>query len=463
MYKVRVVAVREFKAVVLTKAFIISLAVMPLLMSGSMLARAILSNQTAPDEKAYAIVDHTGGEMFRRLEKAVEKRNKRDIIDPETGERTDPIFKLVKVVPAADVKRQRFELSEQVRKGELRGFVEIGAKLPEKLSKEEADLLRKARAKAGKDSISYGSELGDDKIVRYFAINKIDSDFPRWLIVRLNMEINFMRRGITAEPPSLENAAQFTEVPIVISSPLIANPLTGQIEEPKEVSIVASILMPVILVMMVFLLVMVGCSPLMQGVVEEKSQRIAEVLLASLTPFELMLGKLLGSVAVSVVLMLVYLGGGWWCAWYFGYGDYVQPGIVVWYVAFQILAILMYGALFIGVGAACTDIKETQALLMPIVALLCVPMFVLLQVIQEPDGTFATVISLIPPATPMHMVARLAVSPGIPPWQPLLGMLLVLITTVLFVFAASRVFRVGLLAQGKGASYVQIIKWIFRG
>ena len=473
MNKVFVIAVREFKAAVLTKAFIISVAIMPLLMGGSVLVQAFLRGKTGPSEKTYAVIDRTGGQVFERLKKAVAKRNKFDVIDPDTKQRTDPDFKLEKVTPAEDKEKQRYELSERVRNGELNGFMEIGKEVLKPLSKEEAEELRKARADARrKGSMSYGQKLGDDKILRFYTSNTIATEFSSWAMGRLNLEIALLRQGVSAEVleklettlgPGEEGNARMSEVPMVVSEPLIKNPLSGQIEEPKEVNYVASLLVPIIITMMMFTLVMVGASPLMQGVVEEKSQRIAEVLLASVRPFELMLGKLLGTVAVSVVLMLVYLGGGWWTAVYFGYGEYIQPGMVVWFVVFQILAVLMYGSVFISVGAACTDIKETQAMLMPVMIIICIPLFVLRNVIQEPQSDFAMMMSLIPPATPMLMTSRMAVYQGIPFWQPMVGVLLVLVTTIVFVYVASRIFRVGLLAQGKGASFAQIIRWIIRG
>ena len=99
----------------------------------------------------------------------------------------------------------------------------------------------------------------------------------------------------------------------------------------------------------------------------------------------------------------------------------------------------------------------------PVMLLICIPMFVWLNVIREPNSSFATGISLFPFATPMLMLGRQAVPPGIPMWQPILGVCLVLLTTTLCVYAAGRIFRVGILMQGKGANIGQVLKWVFRG
>jgi ABC-type Na+ efflux pump permease subunit len=123
----------------------------------------------------------------------------------------------------------------------------------------------------------------------------------------------------------------------------------------------------------------------------------------------------------------------------------------------------MYGALFIGVGAACSDIRDTQTMLWPVMLLAMLPLFVWINVAKEPTSTFSTVTSFIPTATPMLMIIRIAVPPGIPWWQPALGLVLMLITTVVCLYLAGRIFRVGILMQGKGASIRDLARWIVRG
>jgi ABC-2 type transport system permease protein len=159
----------------------------------------------------------------------------------------------------------------------------------------------------------------------------------------------------------------------------------------------------------------------------------------------------------------VYLGGGYWVLLQMGYARYLAADLVAWFLVFQVLSVLMYGSLFIAVGAACTDTKETQALLMPVMLLACLPMFVVGPILQDPDSSFAEWMSFIPFATPMLMITRQAIPPGVPTWQPLLGVAVVLLTTVLCVYAAGRIFRVGILLQGKGAKFNDLVRWVFRG
>jgi ABC-type Na+ efflux pump permease subunit len=123
----------------------------------------------------------------------------------------------------------------------------------------------------------------------------------------------------------------------------------------------------------------------------------------------------------------------------------------------------MYGSLFIAIGAAVTDMKEAQSLMTPLMLIIVLPMFVMQNVIAEPNSTMSLGMSLFPPATPLLMTLRQSVPPGIPLWQPLLGVVLVLTTSFLCVFAAGRIFRVGILMQGKGARIGEMLRWAIRG
>jgi ABC-type Na+ efflux pump permease subunit len=192
-------------------------------------------------------------------------------------------------------------------------------------------------------------------------------------------------------------------------------------------------------------------------------QRIAEVLLGSVRPFELMMGKLVGMTGVSLTMALVYLGGGYWAAHHFGFGENIAPELLAWFIVFQILAGLMFGSLFIAIGAACTELKETQNMLWPVMLLACLPMFFLGNILREPNSPLSRGMSFFPFATPTLMIARQAVPPGLPWWELTVGIILVLATTLLCVWAAGRIFRVGLLVQGKGAKFSEMLKWVLKG
>jgi ABC-type Na+ efflux pump permease subunit len=176
-----------------------------------------------------------------------------------------------------------------------------------------------------------------------------------------------------------------------------------------------------------------------------------------------MVGKLLGILGVALTMSAVYLGGGCFLAWYYGYADLLPLGILWWYVPMLVMALLIYGSLFIAVGAAAADVKDTQTLLMPIMLFACLPMFALVPIMQDTNGPIARVCSAFPFATPMLLVARQSVPPGVPWWEMLAGVVLVLATTLLCVWAAGRIFRIGILMHGKGPRFADLLRWAFHG
>jgi ABC-2 type transport system permease protein len=287
-------------------------------------------------------------------------------------------------------------------------------------------------------------------------------DFPRWAEASLSAAVQLKRalkEGVA--PATVTKIIQ--PVPLLTKGLTTRDPATGAIREGRDENPIVAMLLPGGLLVLMFMVVLLGATPLMQGVIEEKMQRIAEVLLGSVQPFQLMMGKLIGTAGVSLTLAAVYLGGAYAVARHYGYAEYLSTDIIAWFLVYQVLAVFMFGSIYAAVGAACTDMKEAQAMLTPVTLVIMVPLFVWVNVVREPTSMFATVASLIPPATPMLMIARLAVPPGIPWWQPALGTVLVMLTTLVCVYAAGRIFRIGLLLQGKAPHLAELMHWVFRG
>ena len=465
MRKIWIIAHREYRAAVMTKAFIIGILLMPLMMGGSILSEVLLKGKIGAKEKKYAVIDRTpDGGLFAVLDAATDKRNAK-YIDKKTGEQTESKILLENVTPSASdaesVLKQRFELSEKIRKGEIRGFVDIGPDVLKPATPDLAALMELSE----KDGLSLASSLSkvypDAGVIRYHTDNAISQDFPRFVEKELNRVILQARFGAKLKDVQ-ELLRQGSPAPLVHRE-LVRQDDAGKLLDGKETNIFLTFMIPFGIIMLMFMMIMSGASPLMSSVIEEKMQRIAEVLLSSATPFQIMMGKLLGMVGVALTLTVFYLSGVYWAAQHYGFADAVPPVILAWFIGFMALAVLMYGAIFIAIGAACSDLKEAQAMMGPVMILLCLPLFVMMQVMREPDSGFSLGISLVPMATPMLMTSRMALLPNLPLWQPVLGIVIVLLATLAFVYAASRIFRVGLLMQGKGANIKTMFKWIFSG
>jgi ABC-2 type transport system permease protein len=441
MRKMLVIAAREYQAAVRTKTFIISLVIIPVMMLGSIVLQILLHGVGDKADKHFVILDHAAPADLR------------ETIDQKIKEHNDkivPHFVIDRVEEAAKgdeaVGRQRFDLSEEVRTGKIVGFAEI---IP---AKALPPIQEKPKDKSNvRVFLRYQTNRPTYKDFAYFIKNVIDT---------------YERTKLREEVPGLsEEKTQAIVLPVDLDFKGLSrkDPVTGKIVDASEQEKLAPLFVPAVMMMLMFMVVMMTATPFMQSVVEEKMQRIAEVLLGSVPPFELMMGKLIGMVCVSLTIAAVYLGGAYWAAQRYGFAEFLSADLLIWFVILQSLAGLMYGSLFIAIGAACTDMKETQNLLLPVMLLVCLPLFFLGNIMQEPNSVIARCLSFFPFATPMLMIARIASPPGLPWWEPALGVLVVLATTVLCVWAAGRIFRVGILMQGKGAKIGQMFKWIISG
>src|SRR5262249_44179295 len=157
-------------------------------------------------------------------------------------------------------------------------------------------------------------------------------EFPSWAGTQLMVAIASVQ--LNAPPERIERQIQNQQA-LRLRTEGLSEKVDGKVVEPKQVELVARFAVPFGLVMMMFLIVVLGASPGMQAVLEEKMQRIAEVLLGSLPPFQLMLGKLLGLMGVTLTIAAIYLGGAYWAAHRYDFAKFLSVPLLVWYVVFQ--------------------------------------------------------------------------------------------------------------------------------
>ncbi len=439
MRKMIVVAVREYQAAVKTKAFIVSLVLMPVMMGGSILVQWVMRDKVDTNDKRIAVVDHSG-KLFDAVAEAAKVRNETTIFADRDGvqKQVQPRYLFENVEPGSgDPTKANLVLSDRVRAREIFAFVTIGPSVVDP----DAEPAQAA--------------------IQYFSNSPTYDDVEEWLRGPINAQIQKLRLAAAQLDPRVVEEA--TRRIFIANLGLVTVDASGKVAEAQATNKVANLFVPMGLMMLMFMVVVIGASPLIQSVLEEKMQRIAEVLLGSIPPFQLMMGKLLGMVGVSLTIATVYMVGAFFALRQADYGSFFPVHVVWWFVVFQALAVLMYGALFIAIGAAVSDLKEAQNLTTPVMLLVVAPMFVWMNVVREPMSSFSVIVSLFPPATPMLMLMRQSIPPGIPLWQPLLGVVGVLLMTTFCVFAAGRIFRVGILMQGKGAKLSEMARWVFRG
>ena len=441
--KTHIIASREYFAAIRSKSFLISLVLIPVFMSSGLIAQKLSRKISDTSTYHIAVVDFSPGKsLYGTMDNAVQRHNEQEVLD-SSGRQVRGRFVLEPVAPAdwndpASLDRQRLTLSDRVRAGELLAFVEIGP-----------DVLSPAKWGAG-----------DAATIRYCTNRPTYDDFRELLQTTLPPAV--IQKRFAAAGQEYQKLQPLLSPPAVAECGL-AESTNGTIKYQSQSGQLASLFVPIAMIMMIFIVTMMGTSPISANVVEEKQLRIAEVLLGSVTPFELMIGKLLGGVGVSLTLAAIFFGGAYYVAYSFGVAGYVSGRDFGWFVFFTVVGTFMYGSLFAAAGAACSTIKEVQSFLMPVMLIIALPMFVLGPVLQDPSGAMGTALSFFPLSAPIVMVLRLTVPPGIPPWQPIVAAASTLAATVGLVWAAGRIFRVGILMQGKGANYAAVVRWILRG
>lgn len=206
--------------------------------------------------------------------------------------------------------------------------------------------------------------------------------------------------------------------------------------------------------MLLWSVIFTGAGILLNGVIEEKSSKVLEVLLSSATVPEILFGKILGVAGVTFTVLGVWGGVGAVLLNIFapeqaaGIGQVLFSNGLLFYFAFYLICgYLMYASVFTAIGSFCETTREAQTLLGPIMILLTVPVIFLSQALRRPDTPALEILSWVPPFTPFMMTARAASGP--PMWQVIATGILMLATVALVMWIAGRAFRAGALSTGK--------------
>lgn len=231
---------------------------------------------------------------------------------------------------------------------------------------------------------------------------------------------------------------------------------------------------------------------LMRSVIEEKTNRIVEVIASSVKPIELMIGKLLGVCVLAItqfaIWILAYIGLSFVAApiaaTFLGAQTanlpdgakeisssfdpskleafVVDPIIFIYFIVFFIIGFMIYAAIFAAIGAAVDSEQDTQQFMTPVMVPIMIGYFFNLQIMKNPDSVIAVVSSLIPLTAPINMISRIAAT-EVPMIQILGSLALMIFTFIGLMWLAAKIYRVGILMYGKKPSYKELAKWIRQG
>ena len=434
MRKALTVAWTEYVNALKSKAFLVGLLAMPLMMGLMIAIPQLTKDKVDVTDRRFAIVDYSGA-LAEAIVAAAQERNETALYDGnDPGKQLQPRF-VPEIISSDGTAREEqvLGLSDRVRAGELFAFVVV-----------ETDIFE-------------GEEL--EVPIAYHTRTPTFQALPAWLEGVINGEIQRVR----FERVGLDQALvrQVMRKSRMERLGLASRNESGAVEAAKRENRIATFAVPAVAMFMLFMMVMSSAPALLNGVLEEKMQKIVEFLISSITPFQLMMGKLLGAMMISLTLSVLYLSAATYVAWDYGLLDMIPPHLFFWFFVFLILAILIYGSIFLAIGATCNEIQDAQSLMFPAMLLVMIPVMTWMPIVQSPTGIFARWMSLFPPATPMLMMLRMSVPPGLPLWEILLGVVLCLVFTVMIVAAAGKIFRIGILAQGQTPSFSLMVRWLF--
>ncbi len=444
MKTILTIAHREYTAMIATKAFLLTLVLMPLMMAGGLIIMPWASRIQGVQERKIVVADGTG-KCFQSIQEAADAHNgpirasmesseaPENSNTPEMLQSAGELYLFEAAESPSLSQEQRLAYSDAVRRGELYAFVEIPAEMMEP----DAD--------------------PQSQRVRFVSASGALAEVRGWLANLLTATRRNSRLKDSGIDPQLVASA---DIPVDVAPirPLERSADGSSSQNDGEEESVTAFLAPFLLMMLMFLVIFLAGQPMLESSMEEKTHRISEVLLGTVTPTQMMTGKLLGNVAGSMVVFAIYGLGGFFMLRKFDMLHLLPMHLVLWFLIFQVLAVLFYSSIFMTVGAAVSQLKEAQSLLLPVWLLLVSPLMIWVVALKDPNGVVATTLSFFPPSTPLMMVLRLGTGVNVPAWQPPLAALLLVLAVALVVVIAGRIYRVSLLRTEGVRSLTQFVR-----
>lgn len=420
---------REYKAIVAKKSFILVTLLAPVLMIGLMLVPALLMDMNSSDARLVSIVDMSGkyGKNFKDTDDYKFQVLENTAVDEikQQYEKADGDIYAILVIPA------NVETTHQVN---------IYSDNPVKMSlnNEVEDVLEKS--------------LSDAKISSY-------------------------------DIPGLADIIEKSKISVSVKSH------TWDEEGESVSSSTLSMIIGMALAMLTYIFVLMYGAMIMSSVVEDKTNRIVEVIVSSCRPLELMLGKIVSIALVGltqIAVWSVFIGIGLFALSAIGVtsspadtaqlqGEMAQLPIsegeeivqailgVDWgkllfiFVLYFIGGYLLYASLFAGFGSAVDQQSDANQFMTPIMMIIILALLIGEGCMQDPDGTLGVICSFIPFTSPIVMMIRLPYD--VPAWEIATSVLLLYGTALLFTFFASRIYRTGILMYGRKVTFKELLKW----
>ena len=416
---------REFTERVRKKSFIVTTLIMPLFMIGMMVAPSLMMLYGGSEQKQVVVVDKSG------------------------------------------FVAERMQSSE-----------EVVFSVQNNLSKEEACQIY--NAESGVFGILYISEAVKESGNVQFITNSSSSLMLEELIQ--SQLKNIIEREKLKELYDIDNLDQMladVATPIVLNT--FENNGTGNDDEMESTSAGINYILGIILGMLLYMVIIIYGQMVLTSVVEEKSSRVIDVMVTSCSPFQLMMGKILGIASVALTQIAIwavlvisaskFLIPALFSADVAATSDIMLQGVMgtlgdtgyitmlFAYLALFILGgFLLYASLYAAAGSAVDSVQDGQQfntiIMMPII----LAMIVMMSVFNDPNSPIAFWASMIPFTSPVVMIARIPF--GIPTWEVVVSLVVLYLSFVLTTYLSAKIYRIGIFMHGKRPSWGELAKWL---
>ncbi|HEY7180893.1 MAG TPA: ABC transporter permease [Blastocatellia bacterium] len=416
MDKLKAVIKREYLTRVRSKGFIIGTILSPLIMSSFIVVPFLIGRSARQENYQIVALDQSGdAKLFERLTLALSPTKpgqpRYELLREEIGSQEQ-----------LDARRQA--LSKRIADKQLDGYLILP---PDALRQEEI----KFYAKNSTDFANRGQLQG--------ALRNAISDRRMALA------------GLDAE--RIHNLMRTVDLTVVNAR--------GESEGGR-------VMVAFILVIFIYITVLLYGMTVMRGVIEEKQSRIIEVLLASVRPFDLLLGKVLGIGLVGLTQYAVWAVSGLALSAVAAGGAIMVAGfdmpkipvsLMIFFITYYLLGYFLYAALYAMIGAMVSSEDDGQQLVLPVTMTFALSFIISTMALQNPNGLAVTILSLIPFFGPSLMFLRIALGAA-PAWQIATSIILFVLTIVAVTWIAAKIYRVGVLMYGKRPTLPDLARWL---
>ncbi len=445
--RISTIAIREFRHTVLTKGFIFGAILFPLVMFVVIgVMPFLISNDEVPVRGTIVVAD-SDGSVARAIEKAFDLYKK-----PKNPEKNSPAA----AISDALKKNQSGDLDALDGLTDITTTVEVSVRS----ISIDADLA------ATRDQVQSGELLALIEIPAVLLAADPPADADISLLVPSNSPAKttalFTRvaRRATVAARVERTGNDFAKAMALVRQPQAQTARLTSTGAKASENLQLRFMIPGGFMMLMWIAAFTSANQLLTTTIEEKSSKVIEVLLSATSPLELLAGKILGQGFVSLLMLSTYGAAGIAGLAFLTMLDIVPLSSLILFFFWFLLAYFMVAAIMAAVGSAVSDLREAQSLVQPAMIVMMIPLLLWLPISENPTGWLATITSFVPPIGPFVMVLRTtgAVEP-IPLWQIAAALAVNAFSTIALVWIASRVFRIGVLMQGKPPTPLELLRW----